>query len=100
MEVILYGPKARADDVGAFMEACGYYLQEPSGCDRNVPYYNPQCLASLEGDLPMTFDVQGRLSYGVDDFTRETDPLLTNFETTEEFEETPTPEVLCTPLHR
>lgn len=55
---ILYGPQTMADAVGDFLDRCGLYLQEPLGCDRNVPYLNPHCLDALFRPMRMTFDIQ------------------------------------------
>lgn len=96
LNVILYGPKDLADDVGDFVGKCGYYLQDPSGCDRDVPYCNPQCLSSLDGDLPMTFDLHQH--YHVDNFTRATNDIFSGFETTEVLAQTRTPSALRTQL--
>ncbi|EUC36252.1 hypothetical protein COCCADRAFT_23992 [Bipolaris zeicola 26-R-13] len=44
LRVIIYGPRCRLNDVGDFMTQAGCYLDDPVGCDRNVPYMNPQSL--------------------------------------------------------
>lgn len=44
---ILYGPEDFADDIGHFLDRCGYCLQDPYGCELNVPYKNPHCLSTL-----------------------------------------------------
>jgi hypothetical protein len=98
LEVVLYGPKSRADNVGAFVGRCGHYLQDPANCARNVPYLNPQRLASVDGHLPMTFDLQKIQDYSVDNFTKVTSDLLCNFETTNEIALTHTPCALRTQL--
>ena len=98
LQVILYGPKRLADDVGDFIAKCGYYLQDPLGCARNVPYLNPQRLSSLDGCLPMTFDLQQERHYRIEEFTRSADDILANFETTEVFEKAKTPCALRTNL--
>lgn len=54
--IIIYGPMALADDIGRFFQECELYLQDPVGCDRNVPYYNPHRLTA-SSKLQMTFDV-------------------------------------------
>lgn len=55
--VIIYGPRCRLNDVGDFMTQAGCYLDDPVGCDRNVPYMNPQCIFSLHEQPPMTFEL-------------------------------------------
>jgi SWI/SNF-related matrix-associated actin-dependent regulator of chromatin subfamily A3 len=55
--VILYGPKLIAEDVGRFCQDCEIYLQEPRNCDRDVPYCNPHCLSSVDGEHRMTSEL-------------------------------------------
>ncbi|KAF2178931.1 hypothetical protein K469DRAFT_597911 [Zopfia rhizophila CBS 207.26] len=98
LRVILYGPETLADDVGDFTTKCGYYLQDPSGCARNVPYLNPQRLSSLDGCLPMTFDLHQEQHHRIDKFTRAADDILANFETTEVLVQAETPCALRTKL--
>ncbi|KAL9065695.1 MAG: hypothetical protein Q9157_007390 [Trypethelium eluteriae] len=98
LEVILYGPKGRADDVGDFVAKCGHYLQEPLGCDRNVPYCNPHCLSSLDGSLPMTFHLREEQPPVLQKLIRQTKDVLAHFETSEALKETDTPSTLRTQL--
>jgi hypothetical protein len=59
---ILYGPADIGDDIGAFLDKCKYNLQDPFGCEDNVPYRNPHCISTLldgPGSSIMTFDLQG-----------------------------------------
>jgi SWI/SNF-related matrix-associated actin-dependent regulator of chromatin subfamily A3 len=57
VSLIVYGPSELSDDVGAFFEACGMFLQDPIGCDRNVQYRNPHRLTWSDGLQQMTFDL-------------------------------------------
>ncbi|ORY00157.1 SNF2 family N-terminal domain-domain-containing protein [Clohesyomyces aquaticus] len=98
LEVILYGPKSRADNVGDFVADSGHYLQDPTGCNRNAPYFNPQRLASLDENLPMTFDLQQGQSYCVNEFARVAKDLLAGFETSNDIAQTATPSALRTQL--
>lgn len=52
--VILYGPADVAEDIGDFLDRCGYCLQDPYGCDRDVPYKNPHCISSLFDEPQLT----------------------------------------------
>ncbi|KAF2728990.1 hypothetical protein EJ04DRAFT_83930 [Polyplosphaeria fusca] len=98
LQVILYGPDNLANDVGDFITKCGYYLQDPLGCARNVPYLNPQRLSSLDECLPMTFDLQREQHPCISEYTRAADDILTNFETTEVLPQAKTPCALRTKL--
>jgi hypothetical protein len=96
--IILYGPRNRFSDVGDFMTKCGYYLEDPCGCDRNVPYMNPQCLFSVHEQPPMTFDVPPLQQNNLDDFIPTPCDILAEFETTDRIEEAAIPTALCTTL--
>jgi hypothetical protein len=45
--VIIYGPDDLGEDLGTFLDSSGYFLQDPFGCDRDVPYKNPHCVSTL-----------------------------------------------------
>jgi len=98
LDMILYGPKRMADAVGRFMEDCGYCLQDPYDCDRNVPYINPHRLSSLFNDPPMTHAMQQPRQEVVETPTNAAIDALANFETSEQFEVTMTPSALITEL--
>lgn len=86
------------DHVRCFITKCGYYLQDPVGCGLNVPYLNPQCLGSLHESPILTFDLAEVPHKSVDDVTRTPVDILAGFETTDSFEEAPTPTALRTTL--
>lgn len=96
--VIMYGPRRRFSDVGDFMTRAGCYLEDPVGCDRNVPYMNPQCLFSLYESPPMTFGLLSLQQPHVGDFTRDSLDVLSGFETTDDFEPSAKPTALRTEL--
>jgi len=98
LDAIIYGPRQRADNVGDFVAACGYYLQDPLGCAKNVVYFNPHRLACLHGYSPMTFDLLQHNSLPVKDVTGMANDILAQFETTDVLDEEPTPPALSTPL--
>ena len=75
LSVTLYGSMDMFESVGDFLSQCSEYLQPPSRCDRNVPYYNPQSLAGRDQDAQMTFQFQGSLTTSdVKVLTQDTDP--------------------------
>ena len=96
--IIVYGPGHRSSDVGYFMTQCGYYLEDPIGCEWNVPYINPQCLFSLHELPPMTFDLPRIQQNSVDHLTSTPSDILAGFETTHHLLEAATPTALRTRL--
>jgi hypothetical protein len=92
--VTIYGPRRRLSEVGDVMTQIGCYLNDPVGCDRNVPYVNPQCLFSLHEQPPMTFDLvqMQRTGASLD--------VLAGFETSDSFELAASPIALHTELKR
>lgn len=97
LSIIIYGPRNFLASVGDFMTRCGRYLEDPVGCDRNVPYLNPQCLFSMHEHPPMTFDLSHAFDVEAGDTTHYSD-ILAGFETTDILFETPTPDLLRTSL--
>lgn len=98
LSIILYGPKRRSDDVGYFMTKCGWYLEDPVGCDQNVPYMNPQCLFQFYEEPIMTFDLPELAQQGGHEFSRTPVDILAGFETTDCFQEASSPSALATNL--
>jgi hypothetical protein len=96
--VIVYGPRCRLNDVGDFMTQAGCYLDDPVGCDRNVPYLNPQCLFSLHERPPMTYELLQPQQPHIDNFARASLDILSGFETTDDLEASVTPTALRTEL--
>ncbi|KAI4931159.1 hypothetical protein J4E85_003748 [Alternaria conjuncta] len=74
------------------------FLDDPVGCDLNVPYMNPQCLFSLHKRLPMTFDLPQMQQPYIDSFSRASLDILSGFETADDFESSASPTVLLTEL--
>ncbi|PVI02266.1 hypothetical protein DM02DRAFT_670702 [Periconia macrospinosa] len=99
LEVIFYGPKTMADAVGLLMEKCGYSLQDPCDCDRNVPYHNPHRLSSQFGDPPMTYDIQQSRRKKVDTLNDAAMDVFHSFQTSEHLALAPTPTALNTNLN-
>ena len=96
--VIIYGPKRRLSDVGDFVNQAGCYLDDPVGCERNVPYVNPQCLFSLHEQPPMTFALSQPQQLHMDNFARASLDVLSGFETAGDFELSANPTALRTEL--
>jgi hypothetical protein len=98
LSVVIYGPRRRLADVGDFMTRCDRFLEDPVGCDRDVPYINPQCLFSLHERPPTTFEISQPQINQVEDFARAYSDILAGFETTDRLKESPTPDILRTSL--
>ncbi|KAL1798026.1 hypothetical protein ACET3X_004632 [Alternaria dauci] len=58
VSAILYGPRWLSEDIGTFCQDCEIYLQDPLGCDRDVPYCNPHRLSSDQGADCTTFELR------------------------------------------
>ncbi|KAI9791133.1 MAG: hypothetical protein M1816_004364 [Peltula sp. TS41687] len=54
LSIIIYGASHLFEDIGAFLQTCGMFLQDPVGCNRNVVYRNPHRLSGLDPEAPMT----------------------------------------------
>ena len=98
LSVIVYGPGTRSDSVGDYLQACGFYLQDPEHCDCDVPYSNPHCLSSLDEGIVMTSSLQIPLST-VENF-HDPSGLFDSLSNVMEMEETETPTIIETPLKR
>jgi SWI/SNF-related matrix-associated actin-dependent regulator of chromatin subfamily A3 len=98
LSVILYGSRDCFAIVGDFMTRCGRYLEDPVGCDRNVPYMNPHCLFSLYETPTMTLDLPPAPSHHVENIKQTYSDILAGFETTDPLYKTPTPKCLRTIL--
>ncbi|KAH7068352.1 SNF2 family N-terminal domain-containing protein [Paraphoma chrysanthemicola] len=100
LSIIIYGPKYRFEDVGDFMTQCKCFLQDPSGCDRDVPYMNAQCLFSIHETPATTSSLSRTPEHSIEDFTQTFQDIFEGFETTDSLEETPTPASLRTSLQK
>ncbi|CAN9080694.1 unnamed protein product [Alternaria alternata] len=96
--VIIYGPRYLFSHIGDFMTRAGCYLDDPIGCDRNVPYMNPQYLCSLQEEPSMTFELSQLQHTSVENFSRASLDVLSGFETTDDFDLSDTPTALRTKL--
>ncbi|EXJ71754.1 uncharacterized protein A1O5_05564 [Cladophialophora psammophila CBS 110553] len=48
LNAIIYGPRELGQGIGDFLVKCKMFLQDPLGCDRDVPYLNPHLLSRTE----------------------------------------------------
>lgn len=94
LSVIVYGHIDIYNDIGAFFQSCDMYLQDPVGCDRNVPYRNPHRLSGLDDDVPMTSE----FSYEIVDLLSEQPDTLETLYSSIELPEIDTPWMLKTHL--
>jgi SWI/SNF-related matrix-associated actin-dependent regulator of chromatin subfamily A3 len=58
LNAILYGPVALEETIGDFLSKRQMYLQDPLGCDRDVPYRNPHILPQETEDIIMTSSLE------------------------------------------
>jgi hypothetical protein len=98
LSVIVYVLSRISEAFGAFFQGCEIYLQDPAYCDRDVPYFNPQCLSSTEPGIIMT----SSLDMSPCDLTSDYDPtaMFDQWSTSETLVETKDPSMLGTPLKR
>ncbi|KAF1952458.1 hypothetical protein CC80DRAFT_552277 [Byssothecium circinans] len=97
--LIIYGPLEAFDAVGTFFQDCELYLQDPIGCDRNIPYHNPHRLTSPSSPPRMTFDFDSPSVHPKVTRLRHTD-LLDVLTSSMNLPEAQTPSLLRTPLLR
>jgi hypothetical protein len=98
ISVIIYGPADLAEDIGDFLDKCGYYLQDPYGCDRVLPYENPHCI-STPGNGPQLTSMLPTSLNAPSDTLSVPDSLLA-LQSTNEFLEMDQPEGIDTKLTR
>jgi hypothetical protein len=96
--VIIYGPRYLFSHIGDFMTQAGCYLDDPVGCDRNVPYMNPQYLCSFHEEPSMTFELSQLQHSLVENSAQASRDILSGFETTEDLDLSDTPTALRTKL--
>ena len=99
--VILYGTMDRFEDIGDFLSQCSEYLQSPLGCNRNVPYKNPQSICGREEVPSTTHQLEAQRSFPaeIEVLTRSADPSSA-LETENSFPETEASAAIRTSLYR
>ncbi|KAK3345803.1 SNF2 family N-terminal domain-containing protein [Lasiosphaeria hispida] len=113
IDIILYGPSELSEAIYTFIQECNemleelqeeqrLYLQDPVGCDRDVPYRNPQRLPPLDtASVTLTSELAQRVDNPVDLEDIEPRPeLLELLDSQEDLPETPQPHGITTPLER
>lgn len=68
--VILYGSRALFEAIGLFASKCGYFLQEPRNCDRNIEYCNPHCLTPASSHILFTNELGNALHQDISKVSR------------------------------
>ncbi|ORY10880.1 hypothetical protein BCR34DRAFT_653973 [Clohesyomyces aquaticus] len=97
LSVIVYGPLVLMEDLGQFFQNNNWYLQDPMGCDRNVPYRNPHLLSGFDDVVQCTFDLKTVIIES-EEIERRTD-LLDGLQTIELLPEADDPPSLKTRLY-
>jgi hypothetical protein len=98
--VIIYGPLKMSEDFGVWASKWSLYLQDPSNCDRNVPYRNPHLMSPVDEVPLMTFQLETpRISLQVDQVSNRLDPLAL-LRSEYILPETEPPSIVDTPLLR
>jgi len=113
LDIILYGPPELAGAIYDFIQECNenlqelqeehmLYLQDPIGCNRDVPYQNPQKLPPLDATSVMfTSQLTQRLQNPIDLEDIEPRPeLLDLLDSQEDLFEASQPAAISTPLER
>lgn len=100
ISVNLYGPHTLGRSVGAFLQVCGLYLQNPDHCGKDVPYINPHCLTSAGGGTIMTSVFQESAKDEIDQKRGSDLDIFMQLGNDEEYEEAPQPKMITTMLHK
>jgi SWI/SNF-related matrix-associated actin-dependent regulator of chromatin subfamily A3 len=101
LNAILYGPVALEETVGDFLSKRRVYLQDPIGCDRNVPYQNPHILPPETEDVIMTGSLEKMPgSVEIEQLEVGPDLLAQLMENEDPLDETDAPAGVTTPLFR
>ena len=98
LSVIVYGRGQDSNKVGDYLQACGFYLQDPEHCDCDVLYINPHCLSSLEGGILLTTSMQ--MPASTEDSIYDPRDIFDSLSGVTDLEETETPTIVKTPLKR
>ena len=102
LSAIIYGPLSAFDEIGDYLSDQKWFLQEPQGCTRNVPYRNPHRLTGLDLETPLAtdlrMDVQDRET--VLQATSRPLDILNSFRSEQAIAEAKTPEMVRSSLYR
>lgn len=100
LSIIIYGAVHLFEDVGAFLQSSGMFLQDPVGCNRNVIYRNPHRLSGLDPDAPMTCQNDAKPVVCSLDVNSNSVDFLARFESGDTLPETEGHLSLLTPLRK
>ena len=53
LEIVVYGCRTDADEIGGMLVDYDCYLQQPDSFDESMTYFNPQCLTRADDDDSM-----------------------------------------------
>ncbi len=98
LSVIVYGRSQDSNKVGDYLQACGFYLQDPEHCDCDVLYANPHCLSSLEEGILLTTSMQ--MTASTEEDIHDPRDIFDSLSGVTDLEETETPTTMKTPLKR
>ncbi|OAP57411.1 hypothetical protein AYL99_08149 [Fonsecaea erecta] len=99
LSVIIYGPNDMATHVGDWLDSLKMYFQVPHGCDRDVPYINPHCLASNQESTMYTQQLPAQLRINELEDQGSPKGLFSDLYTDSVFELAPQPYAIVSPLH-
>ncbi|KIW33915.1 uncharacterized protein PV07_00729 [Cladophialophora immunda] len=99
LSIIVYGPNNMATRVGDWLDGLKMYLQVPGGCDRDVPYINPHCLASNQVSTTYTRQLAADLSMDEPESQDSHRDLFSDLYTDSVFDLAPQPYAIASSLH-
>jgi hypothetical protein len=104
LSITLYGPINLFEELGTFFQDYDIYLQDPSGCDLDVRYYNPHRLSAVDlASCPMTSTLDSARNlleaFDLQAVPRQSD-LLAILDAHEDLPEASQPYAIQTPLER
>lgn len=102
LSITLYGPASLFEEIGNYFQEENIYLQDPVNPQRDVKYFNPHRLSSIDlATCPRTSDLRMRESELVDMEERIVESrLLDIFESNDDLAETIQPDIIQTQLER
>ena len=87
-----------SNKVGDYLQACGFYLQDPEHYDCEALYSNPHCVASLEEGNLLTTSMQ--MPASAEENIHDPHDIFDSLSGVTDLEETETPTIMKTPLKR
>lgn len=99
LSIVIYGPLGEFDYVGDVLDTHELYLQDPTGCSRNVRYRNPHRISGKDPDAPMTIEQQMELSTSRCEILEQSTSYLSDLESHMDLPLTGGPGILNTQLY-